>query len=67
MTKKTTTCSCDFEIRVIPAKIRVRVSTERELIEAVRSVKAELGGGVAAYEKAMKPRTRRRTVDIHAR
>ncbi|HLB67958.1 MAG TPA: DUF1922 domain-containing protein [Thermoplasmata archaeon] len=67
MTKKTTTCSCGFEIRVVPAKVRVRVSTERDLIEAVRRVNAELGGGLAAYEKAMKPRTRRRTVDVHAR
>lgn len=65
--KKTTTCSCGFEIRVDPARIRVRVATERELIEAVRRVSAQLAGGLADYERAASPRPRKRIKDVHAR
>ncbi len=67
LSKKTTSCSCGFEIRVVPARVRVRVGTERELIEAVRRVSAELAGGLAEYEKAIAPRTRKRIGDVHAR
>ena len=67
LSKKMTSCSCGFEIRVAPAQIRVRVGTERELIEAVRRVSAELAGGLAEYERAAAPRKRRRIEDVHAR
>ena len=67
LSKKTTSCSCGFEIRVVPARVRVRVGTERELIEAVRRVSAELAGGLAEYERAIQPRRRKRIADVHAR
>ena len=67
LSKKTTSCSCGFEIRVVPSRIRVRVGTERELIEAVRRVSAELAGGLAEYERASQPRKRKRIADVHAR
>ena len=67
LSKKTTTCSCGFEIRVFPARITVRVGTERELIEAVRRVSAELAGGLAEYERAIQPRKKKRIEEVHAR
>jgi hypothetical protein len=67
LSKKTTTCSCGFEIRVVPSRVHVRVGTERELIEAVRRVSAQLAGGLAEYERAIQPRTRKRVSDVHAR
>ncbi len=65
--QKTTTCPCGFEIRVVPSKVRARVGTGRELIEAVRRANAELGGGLAVYERAVQPRRKRRIGDVHAR
>jgi len=67
LSKKTTTCPCGFEMRVVPARVRVRVATERELIEAVRRVSAELAGGLAEYERALRPRRKKRVSDVHAR
>src|SRR5207247_4487505 len=67
LSKKTTSCSCGFEIRVLPSRIAVRVGTERELIEAVRRVSAELAGGLEEYERALQPRKRKRVADVHAR
>jgi len=67
LSKKTTSCSCGFEIRVLPSRIRVRVGTERELIEAVRRVSAEIAGGLAEYERAVAPRMKKRVSDVHAR
>jgi len=67
LSKRTTSCSCGFEIRVVPARLPVRVGTERELVEAVRRVSAELAGGLAEYEKAIAPRPRKRIGDVHAR
>lgn len=67
LSKKTTSCSCGFEIRVVPARVRVRVGTERELIGAVRRASAELAGGLGEYEKAIAPRPRKRIGDVHAR
>ena len=67
LSKKTTSCSCGFEIRVLPAKVRARVGTERELIEAVQRVSAELAGGLAEYERALEPRKKKRVADVHAR
>ena len=67
LSKKTTTCSCGFAIRVVPARVRLRVGTERELIEAVRRVSAELAGGLSEYERAIRPRKKSRIADVHAR
>ena len=67
LSKRTTSCSCGFDIRVVPARVPVRVGTERELVEAVRRVSAELAGGLAEYEKAIAPRPRKRIGDVHAR
>ena len=65
--QKTTTCPCGVEIRVVPSRVKARVGTGRELIEAVRRANAELGGGLAIYEKAMEPRPRRPSKDVHVR
>jgi hypothetical protein len=67
LSKKTTSCSCGFEIRVLPSRIRVRVGTERELVEAVRRASAEIAGGLAEYERAAAPRKKKRVSDVHAR
>ena len=67
LSKRTTSCSCGFEIRVVLARLPVRVGTERELVEAVRRVSAELAGGLAEYEKAIALRPRKRIGDVHAR
>ena len=67
LSKKTTTCSCGFAIRIVPARIRLRVGTERELIEAVRRVSAELAGGLSEYERALQPRKKTRIAEVHAR
>src|SRR3972149_46886 len=47
LSKRTTSCSCGFEIRVVLARLPVRVGTERELVEAVRRGSAELARGGA--------------------
>lgn len=65
--QKTTTCPCGFEIRVLPSRVRARVETGRELVEAVRRVQAELQGGLAVYERAIAPPRRKRIGDVHAR
>ncbi len=65
--QKTTTCQCGFEIRVLLSRVRARVGTERELIEAVRTVQAELAGGLAEYERAAAPPRRKRIGEVHAR
>jgi len=67
LSKKTTTCSCGFAIRIVPARIRLRVGTERELIEAVRRVSADLAGGLSEYERAVQPRRKTRIAEVHAR
>lgn len=65
--KKTTTCACGFEIRVVPSRIRLRASTARELAPLVAQANAELAGGLEAYRRATTPRQRRRPRDVHAR
>src|SRR2546428_13582623 len=60
LSKKTTTCSCGFAIRVVPARVRLRVGTERELIEAVRRGGAELAGGPSPDERGKPPREKKR-------
>lgn len=65
--QKTTVCSCGFEIRVAPARIRARASTARELVPIVARINAEIAGGQAEYAKAAAPRRKRRSRDVHAR
>src|SRR2546422_1635563 len=67
LSKKTTSCSCGFEIRVLPAMVRVRVGTERELIEAVRRVGAGVAGGVAGYEEGIRAPEKKRITEGPAR
>jgi len=67
LSQKTTTCPCGFEIRIVPARVRARASTARELRPLVARVNAELAGGLAAYEEASRVRRRRRSRDVHAR
>ena len=65
--QKTTTCSCGFEIRVAPAKIRGRAATARELAPLVGQVNAELAGGAKEVQKLMAPPRMARPRDVHAR
>lgn len=65
--QKTTTCSCGFDIRVVPAKIRARAATARELAPLVGQVNAELAGGAKEVQKALAPRRRARPRQVHAR
>ncbi len=53
--QKTTSCSCGFEIRVLPVRVKARAETARELAPLVARVNAELvarihaaGGAVEA-------------------
>jgi hypothetical protein len=65
--QKTTTCSCGFEIRVVPARIRARAETARELAPLVGKVSAEIAGGTEAYRRASAPTRRKRSRDVHVR
>jgi len=65
--QKTTTCSCGFEMRVAPAKIRGRAATARELAPLVGQVNAELAGGAKEVQKLMAPTRLARPRDVHAR
>lgn len=65
--QKTTTCSCGFEIRVVPERIRGRAGTARELAPLVGRHNAEIAGGLDAYERALAPKKRARVRDVHAR
>lgn len=65
--QKTTTCSCGFEIRVVPARIRARTDTARELAHLVGQVGAEIAGGTEAYRRAQAPVRRKRSRDVHVR
>src|SRR2546429_9735135 len=65
--QKTTTCQCGFEIHVIPARIRARAETARELAPLVGKVSAELGGGTEEYRRGHTPRGRGRDRARHAR
>lgn len=65
--QKTTVCSCGFEIRVTPSKVRGRAATARELVSLVRRANAQAAGGLEAYEKAITPRKAARIQDVHAR
>ena len=65
--KKTTTCTCGFEIRLRAAKVYARADTERELVEAVRKVQAQLHGGLEEYRRAASRPRPRRPQSVHAR
>lgn len=65
--QKTTSCSCGFEIRVVPARVKARAGTARELAPLVGRVNAEMAGGLRAVERDEAPRKRTRIRDVHAR
>ncbi len=65
--QKTTTCSCGFEIRVFPARVKARADTARELAPLVGRVNAEIAGGLKAVERDEARRKRPRIRDVHAR
>lgn len=65
--QKTTTCSCGFEIHVLPARIRARAPTPRELAPLVGQVNAELAGGAAVVAKAFASPNKPRPREVHAR
>ncbi len=64
--KKTTTCPCGFEIRVLPNRIRFEAASARELAIAVGRINAELRGGTREVE-ALAARPRKRSKDAYAR
>jgi len=65
--QKTTTCACGFEIRVIPARVKARAETARELARLVGQVSADIAGGGEAYRTATAPIRRKRSRDVHLR
>lgn len=65
--QKTTTCRCGFEIRILPARIRGRAETARELAPLVGQINAEIAGGHDAYQRAATPARRKRSRDVHLR
>ena len=65
--QKTTTCSCGFEIRVLPARVRARAATPRELAPLVGQVNAELGGGAQVVAKAFATPKKARPREVHTR
>ena len=65
--QKTTTCQCGFEIYVVPARIRARAVTARELAPLVGQVSAEIAGGTGEYRRARAPAPRKRSRYVHLR
>ncbi len=65
--QKTTTCPCGFEIRVMPAKVKARAGTPRELAPLVGQVNAELAGGTKTVQAMLAPPRKARPRDVHAR
>lgn len=65
--QKTTTCSCGFEIHIVPARVRARAATPRELAPLVGQVNAELAGGTRAVQQMLQPAKRSRPKEVHAR
>ncbi len=65
--QKTTTCSCGFEIRVVPARVRARAETPRQLAPLVGQVNAEIAGGAGVVAKAFAPPRKPRPREVHAR
>ena len=64
--QKTTACSCGFEIRVVPARVRARASTPRELAPLVGQVNAELAGGAQVVAQTLAPPQKARPRHVHA-
>jgi len=67
LSRRTTTCSCGFEIRVRSVRVHARAGTARELVDAVRRVQAERHGGLQEYERVAAPRRTPRSRSAHAR
>ncbi len=65
--QKTTTCPCGFEIRVVPAKVKARAATPRELAPLVGQVNAELAGGAKAVQALLAPPRKARPREVRAR
>ena len=65
--QKTTTCQCGFVIHIVPARIRGRAESARELAPLVGKVSAELAGGTEEYRRAQAPVRRRRSRNAHVR
>src|SRR2546428_4604766 len=65
--QKTTTCQCGFVIHIVPARIRGRAESARELAPLVGKVSAELAGGTEEYRRAQAPGRRRRSPDAPVR
>src|SRR2546422_7242854 len=65
--QKTTTCQCGFDIHIVPARIRGRAESARELAPLVGKVSAELAGGTEEYRRAQAPGSRGRSRDVHVR
>src|SRR3989449_5232958 len=59
--QKTTTCQCGFDIHIVPARIRGRAESARELAPLVGKVSAELAGGTEEYRRAPAPPPPRRS------
>src|SRR2546422_4707771 len=53
--QKTTTCQCGFVIHIVPARIRGRAESARELAPLVGKVSAELAGGTEEYRRGPAP------------
>src|SRR2546427_13290085 len=58
--QKTTTCQCGFDVHIVPARIRGRAESARELAPLVGKVSAELAGGTEEHRRARGARPARR-------
>src|SRR2546428_8308005 len=65
--QKTTTCQCGFDIHIVPARIRGRAESARELAPLVGKVSAELAGGTEEYRRGQAPGRRRRARQVAGR
>jgi len=65
--QKMTTCPCGFEIRVVPARVRARAATPRELAPLVGQVNAELAGGAKVVARASAAPKKPKPREVHAR
>src|SRR2546426_12200932 len=63
--QKTTTCQCGFDIHIVPARIRGRAESARELAPLVGKVSAELAGGTEEYRRGHAPGRRGGARDAH--
>jgi len=65
--KRTTTCPCGFEYRVVPSRVQSETSDARDLATAVGRINAERGGGTHEVEAARTARPRHVSKDAYAR